>query len=443
MAEIIFIYEGNKINIQCDKNQKMNEICNNLSNKINMNLNSLIFIYEGSQINLNKTLNEITKENKINILVFKRENEKEICSKCGGILNNKIIDNIIILNNNINIALLELKNQIENIINDLINKKDIMHINSQLKNVNILINNILNEDIKKINNELNKIINILINNILNEDIKKINNELNKIKNNDYITNNKESKNESKNEIICIYDKQDNEIDLLHDYNLNLDNYCLNEQEEKSYLEGKNNINGKNIDIYIDNKKIEFDYKYKSNEKGNIKVIFKFNKLLTSTSHMFWRCSSLISIDLSSFNTSNIIDLKSMFFECFSLTSIDLSSFNTSNVRNMSYMFSECSSLKSIDLSSFNTSNVNDMRYMFFECSSLESIDLSSFNTSNVRNMSFMFSNCSSLKSIDLSSFNTSNVNDMSCMLFKCSSLKKENIKINESEKRILDNNSYI
>ena len=417
MAEIIFIYEGNKINIQCDKIQKMNEICNNLSNKINKNLNSLIFIYEGSQINLNKTLNEITKENKINILVFKRENEKEICSKCGGILNNKIIDNIIILNNNINIALLELKNQIENIINDLINKKDIMHINSQLKNVNILINNILNEDIKKIHNDLNK-----------------------IKNNDYITNIKENKNKLKNEIIGIYNKQDNEISLLHDYNLNLDYYYLNEQEEKSYLDGKNNINGKNIEIYINNKKIEFVYKYKSNEKGKIKVIFKFNKLLTSTSHMFWGCSSLESIDLSSFNTSNVYDMKLMFFECSSLKSIDFSSFNTSNVRNMSYMFSECSSLESIDLSSFNTSNVKDMRYMFFECSSLTSIDLSSFNTSKVNNMSFMFSDCSSLASIDLSSFNTSNVNDMNCMFFKCSLLKKENIKINESGKKILDNN---
>ena len=34
MAEILFIYEGNQINIQCDKNQKMSEICNNLCNKI-------------------------------------------------------------------------------------------------------------------------------------------------------------------------------------------------------------------------------------------------------------------------------------------------------------------------------------------------------------------------------------------------------------------------
>ena len=152
MAEIIFIYEGNQINIQCDKNEKMDEICNKLSNKINMNLNSLIFLYGGSQLNLDKKLNEITKENNINILVFKRENENEICPKCGRVINNKIIDNIILLNNNINMTLLGLKSQIENIINNLINKKDNMYINSQLKNVNIVINNILNEDIKKINN---------------------------------------------------------------------------------------------------------------------------------------------------------------------------------------------------------------------------------------------------------------------------------------------------
>ena len=40
--------------------------------------------------------------------------------------------------------------------------------------------------------------------------------------------------------------------------------------------------------------------------------------------------------------------------------------------------------------------------------------------------------------IDLSSFNTSNVNNMSYMFWDCSSLKKENIKITESGKRILD-----
>ena len=61
----------------------------------------------------------------------------------------------------------------------------------------------------------------------------------------------------------------------------------------------------------------------------------------------------------------------MFYGCSSLQSIDLSSFNTTNVKDMSWMFSFCSSLQSIDLSSFNTTNVKYMRYMFFGCSSLE------------------------------------------------------------------------
>ena len=61
----------------------------------------------------------------------------------------------------------------------------------------------------------------------------------------------------------------------------------------------------------------------------------------------------------------------MFYECSSLQSINLSSFNTTNVKDMSYMFSDCSSLQSIDLSSFNTTNVKDMSVMFWGCSSLE------------------------------------------------------------------------
>ena len=32
-----------------------------------------------------------------------------------------------------------------------------------------------------------------------------------------------------------------------------------------------------IKIHINNKKIKFNYKYKSNEKGNIQVKFIFNK----------------------------------------------------------------------------------------------------------------------------------------------------------------------
>ena len=242
-----------------------------------------------------------------------------------------------------------------------------------------------------------------------------------------------------NEINCIYipDEFENKIKLLHDYNLDL--YYFSENDKKEYLEVKN-INRKifeeNMEIYINNKKIIFNYEYKIKDSKEIKVKFKFKKILTNTSYMFYNCDSLKIIDLSSFNTTNVNNMKIMFSECHSLQSIDLSSFNTTNVNNMSSMFFNCFSLESINLSSFNTTNVNNMSSMFFNCSSLESIDLSSFNTTNVNNMSNMFSNCCSLESIDLSSFNTTNVNNMSYMFSNCS-LRKENIKINNKNDKLL------
>ena len=45
--------------------------------------------------------------------------------------------------------------------------------------------------------------------------------------------------------------------------------------------------------------------------------------------MFACCSSLISLDLINFDTSNVIDMTRLFWECYSLTSLYLSNFNIS------------------------------------------------------------------------------------------------------------------
>ena len=210
--------------------------------------------------------------------------------------------------------------------------------------------------------------------------------------------------------IYIPKKDSKEINLLHDYNQDIKKW--KKAHKKSYLEAKKEITEENIEIYVNDKKIKFDYKYKIKDSKEIKVKFKFKKLLANISYMFYRCSSLESIDLSSFNSNNI--------------------------KYMSFMFYECSSLESIDLSSFNTNNVKDMSWMFYECKSLKSIDLSSFNTTNVKDMSCMFYECSSLKSIDLSSFNITNVEDMWFMFYGCSSLLKENIKIKNKYDKLLE-----
>ncbi|MBR1542083.1 MAG: DUF285 domain-containing protein [Bacteroidaceae bacterium] len=144
--------------------------------------------------------------------------------------------------------------------------------------------------------------------------------------------------------------------------------------------------------------------------------------VTNMYAMFYNCSSLTSLELSGFNTSNVTNMSCMFNGCSSLTSLDLSGFNTSNVTNMSGMFRECSSLTSLDLSGLDTSSVKDMGCMFYVCSSLTSLDVSGWNTSNVTDMAYMFYGCSSLTSLDLSGWNTSNVTDMSYMFNGCSSL---------------------
>ncbi len=73
--------------------------------------------------------------------------------------------------------------------------------------------------------------------------------------------------------------------------------------------------------------------------------------------------------------------------------------NTINVTDMSFMFNGCTTLTSLDVSSFDTSNVTEMHYMFEDCASLESLDLSGFDTSKVTSIGYMFDGCSNLSTI--------------------------------------------
>lgn len=149
---------------------------------------------------------------------------------------------------------------------------------------------------------------------------------------------------------------------------------------------------------------------------------------TSCRKMFYGCKSLENIDLSRFDTRNIVNMCCMFTDCKNLKHLDLSSFSTGNVREMTHMFSRCSHLEQINLSGIDTHNVEYMGQMFYGCKSLKQLDLSSFNTEKVLYMGEMFSNCKSLKQLDLSHFNTERVVSMQYMFNDCSAL--EQLKIN-------------
>lgn len=145
--------------------------------------------------------------------------------------------------------------------------------------------------------------------------------------------------------------------------------------------------------------------------------------VTDLNGMFRGCVSLTELDLSGSNAEKVKNMGSMFYGCVALSNLNLSGFKTGSLTEMRYLFSSCQSLESLDLSGFNTENVTSMASMFFQCSSLRSLDLSSFNTSKVIDMNLMFFNCTNLESIDLSSFETENLQQMPHMFYSCTKLE--------------------
>ena len=83
---------------------------------------------------------------------------------------------------------------------------------------------------------------------------------------------------------------------------------LNTQEICKYIKKLSNKN----EIISSENKIKFNYKYNSDDTGLIKVKFIFKNLLTTTAYIFLGCSSLKSIDFSSFDSSIVQDMNHIF-----------------------------------------------------------------------------------------------------------------------------------
>ena len=82
MAQVEFQYNDISAIIQCNEEQKMEEICNNFISKLNLNENNLSFVYNGSngknfdkKLTFNQMANSFDKERKkMNILVISNNN---------------------------------------------------------------------------------------------------------------------------------------------------------------------------------------------------------------------------------------------------------------------------------------------------------------------------------------------------------------------------------
>lgn len=143
------------------------------------------------------------------------------------------------------------------------------------------------------------------------------------------------------------------------------------------------------------------------------------------------------IDLTEFDTTNIVDMDYMFLEadlgdCFSLGSPtnaqantpdrNILTLNTEGVTSMSGMFKDCK-VKHLDLNSLRTHNVTDFSDMFCSCNDLIDLNVDGFDTSNAEDFHGMFQGCIKLTQLNVKHFNVDNVLHMSCLFSKCLRLK--------------------
>ena len=166
----------------------------------------------------------------------------------------------------------------------------------------------------------------------------------------------------------------------------------------------NSINGKPV--------VSMSYMFALSKASSIDISSFDTSNVTDMNEMFFRTETS-ELNLNNLNTSNVNDMRSMFAYSKTTTINGLTNFNTSKVSDMGYMFS-WSSVNTIDLSSFNTVNVKTMENMFETSNATTIKGIEKLNTSNVTNMYGMFWN-TRVTSLDLSNFNTSKVTDMRFM----------------------------
>lgn len=205
-------------------------------------------------------------------------------------------------------------------------------------------------------------------------------------------------------------------------------------------------------------KVVFDESFKDYyPKSCNKFFYEFTKLTTiegldnlntdettDMSYMFYDCSKLKTLDLSSFKANYVKNMAYMFFCCSDLKSITFpENLNTWQVEDMSFMFYNCQSIEtlSLPLQYYTTKAVKDMQYMFSSCSNLVSLDIRRLRTENVTNMKSMFEYCTKLEDLEIY-FETSNVTDMSYMFSHCEALKVLNLRDNFKTPKVT-NMSYM
>ena len=114
-----------------------------------------------------------------------------------------------------------------------------------------------------------------------------------------------------NYILCVYNIKNEDlnkdIQILNSLNEELKKKIIKYYEKTGKTDyileiNKDEINSSICDLYLNNERINFSYKYKFEKEGKYTLQILFKRSIKNMSCMFTLCSSLTSLNLSNFNT---------------------------------------------------------------------------------------------------------------------------------------------
>ena len=134
--------------------------------------------------------------------------------------------------------------------------------------------------------------------------------------------------------------------------------------------------------------------------------------LDDLSYIFYELYSMEVVDISGWDTSNVITMDCMFSQCPKLKKIiGIENLDVSKSEDVSYMFYGGENLVELDLTNWNPKLLQKTRYMFYGCSNLKIIkNIENWQLPNIKNVSYMFCNCTKLD-VDLSNWDLTKIND--------------------------------
>ena len=148
----------------------------------------------------------------------------------------------------------------------------------------------------------------------------------------------------------------------------------------------------------------------SNFLGNGLQNWTTTSNLTVLDSVFQSCTSLTTVNLSSWDVSGVTRMISAFIGCTNFEGNGLDSWNTSSLVLISSTFKACNNFNK-NLSSWDVSGVTSMREGFQGTSIFEGNGLDTWVTSSLTNLEFAFQNAFSFNQ-DLSGWDFSNVTVM-------------------------------